>query len=219
MVETASPREIRVLVVDDHAIVREGICSLLARRKDIQVVGQAADGRQAVAQVAAVAPDVVLMDISMPVMNGLEATVEIRRHFPNVRILVLSQYESKEYVLPLLRAGAAGYIAKRARASELVDAIRAVYYEGAFLQPNIARAVVEGVTNGSHAEPQPILSEREKQVVRLVADGLSSREIADELGLSAKTVDTHRANIMEKLGIHSSAELVKYAIREGISTD
>ncbi len=218
MVETISPREIRVLVVDDHAIVREGICSLLARRKDIQVVGQAADGRQAVAQVASLAPDVVLMDISMPVMNGLEATVEVRRNFPNVRILVLSQYESKEYVVPLLRAGAAGYISKRARANELVDAIRAVYYEGAFLQPNIARAVVEGVTNGSHAEPQPILTEREKQVVRLVADGLSSREIADELGLSAKTVDTHRANIMEKLGIHSSAELVKYAIRAGIVT-
>jgi len=214
-----SPREIRVLVVDDHAIVREGICSLLARRKDIQVVGQAADGKQAVAQVASLAPDVVLMDISMPVMNGLEATVEVRRNFPNVRILVLSQYESKEYVLPLLRAGAAGYIAKRARASELVDAIRAVYYEGAFLQPNIARAVVEGVTDGSRAEAQPILTEREKQVVRLVADGLSSREIAEELGLSVKTVDTHRANIMEKLGIHSSAELVKYAIREGIATD
>ena len=214
-----SPREIRVLVVDDHAIVREGICSLLARRKDIQVVGQAADGKQAVAQVASLAPDVVLMDISMPVMNGLEATVEVRRNFPNVRILVLSQYESKEYVLPLLRAGAAGYIAKRARASELVDAIRAVYYEGAFLQPNIARAVVEGVTDGPHAEAQPILTEREKQVVRLVADGLSSREIADELGLSVKTVDTHRANIMEKLHIHSSVELVKYAIREGIATD
>lgn len=219
MAEMTSPREIRVLVVDDHAIVREGICSLLARRKDIEVVGQAADGKHAVAQVAALAPDVVLMDISMPVMNGLEATLEIRRNFPNVRVLVLSQYESKEYVVPLLRAGAAGYIAKRARANELVDAIRAVYYDGAFLQPNIARAVVEGVANGSHEEPQPILTEREKQVVRLVADGLSSREIADELGLSVKTVDTHRANIMEKLGIHSSAELVKYAIREGISTD
>jgi DNA-binding NarL/FixJ family response regulator len=218
MAKAENPRGIRVLVADDHAIVREGICSLLARRKDIEVVGQAADGGQAVGQVASLAPDVVLMDISMPVMNGLEATLEIRRSFPNVRILVLSQYESKEYVLPLLRAGAAGYIAKRARASELVDAIRRVYYEGAYLQAEIARAVVDGVTRSADAEPQPILTEREKQVVRLVADGMSSREIADQLGLSVKTVDTHRANIMEKLGIHSSAELVKYAIREGIVT-
>jgi two-component system response regulator NreC len=218
MGKTDNSRVIRVLVADDHAIVREGICSLLARRKDVQVVGEAADGRLAVEQVASLAPDVVLMDISMPVMNGLDATQEIRRRFPNVRILVLSQYESREYILPLLRAGAAGYIAKRARASELVDAIRAVYNEGAFLQPNLARVIVEGVTNASDSEPQSILSEREKQVVRLVADGMSSREIADQLGLSVKTVDTHRANIMEKLGIHSSAELVKYAIREGIVT-
>lgn len=218
MGKTDNSRVIRVIVADDHAIVREGICSLLARRKDVQVVGEAADGRLAVEQVASLAPDVVLMDISMPVMNGLEATQEIRRRFPNVRILVLSQYESREYILPLLRAGAAGYIAKRARASELVDAIRAVYNEGAFLQPNLARVIVEGVTNASDSEPQSILSEREKQVVRLVADGMSSREIADQLGLSVKTVDTHRANIMEKLGIHSSAELVKYAIREGIVT-
>ena len=218
MPKTEDPHGIRVLVADDHAIVREGICSLLARRKDIEVVGQAADGRQAVDQVASLAPDVVLMDISMPVMNGLEATLEIRRSFPNVRVLVLSQYESKEYVLPLLRAGAAGYIAKRARATELVDAIRRVYYEGAYLQADLARAVVDGVTHSADAEPQPILTDREKQVVRLVADGMSSREIADQLGLSVKTVDTHRANIMEKLGIHSSAELVKYAIREGIVT-
>lgn len=218
MGKTDNSRVIRVLVADDHAIVREGICSLLARRKDVQVVGEAADGRLAVEQVASLTPDVVLMDISMPVMNGLEATQEIRRRFPNVRILVLSQYESREYILPLLRAGAAGYIAKRARASELVDAIRAVYNEGAFLQPNLARAVVEGVTNASDSEPQSILTEREKQVVRLVADGMSSREIAVELGLSVKTVDTHRANIMEKLNIHSSAELIKYAIREGIVT-
>jgi DNA-binding NarL/FixJ family response regulator len=210
--------KIRVLVVDVHAIVREGICSLLARRKDIEVVGQAADGQQALAACASLRPDVALMEISMPEMNGLEATREIRRSFPGIRILVLSQYENKEYVIPLLRAGVAGFIAKRARASELADAIRAVYFEGAFLQPNLTRAVVEGVTNTSDSDPQCILTEREKQVVRLVTDGMSSREIAIELELSVKTVDTHRANIMEKLNIHSSAELIKYAIREGIVT-
>ncbi len=216
MARNDGPAEIRVLIVDDHSIVREGIGSLLARRKDIRLVGQAANGREAVVQVAALEPDVVLMDISMPEMNGFEATVEIRKHYPNTRILVLSQFESKEYVLPLLRAGAAGYISKRARSAEMVAAIRAVYFEGAYLPPNIARAVVDGISQSAATGDQDILTEREKEVVRLVADGRSSREIAEALGLSVKTVDTHRANIMEKLGIHNSAELVKYAIREGI---
>ena len=209
--------KIRVLVADDHAIVREGICSLLAHRKDIEVVGQAADGRQAIERAQALLPDVVLMDISMPVLNGLEATQELRKSLPGIRILVLSQYESKEYVIPLLCAGAAGYIAKRARANELADAIRAVYFEGAFLPPNIARAVVEGAAAESNAAArQPVLTERENEVVRLIADGLSSREIAERLCLSVRTVDTHRSNILEKIGAHSVAELIKYAIREGI---
>jgi len=210
--------KIRVLVVDDHSIVREGICSLLARNKEIQIVGQAADGKQAIELAGTLLPDVVLMDISMPVMNGLEATKEIRQAFPNIRILVLSQYESKEYVLPLLRAGAAGYIGKRARADELANAIRAVFYEGAFLPPNIARAVVNGVTQPPPRDLQmrSALTEREVEIVKLVAEGLSSREIANRLCISVKTVDTHRANVLEKIGAHSSAELVKYAIREGI---
>jgi two-component system response regulator NreC len=206
--------KIRVLVVDDHAVVREGVCSLLARRKEIQVVGQAADGAQAIAHARELLPDVVLMDISMPGTNGLEATKEIRQEFPGIRVLVLSQHESREYVLPLLRAGAAGYISKRARATELVEAIRAVFYEGAFLPPGIARTVVNGVAPDSASHPR--LTERELQVVRFVADGLSSREIAARLCLSVKTVDTHRANILEKIGVHSSAALIKYAIREGI---
>jgi DNA-binding NarL/FixJ family response regulator len=209
---------IHVLVVDDHAIVRDGLCSLLSRRKDIQVVGQAADGHQAVAQVAALQPDVVLMDIAMPEMNGLEATLAILKSFPNTRILVLTQYESKEYVFPLLRAGAAGYIVKRSRASELVDAIRSVYFDGAFLPPAIARAVVNGVAQQAQDDavtPSP-LTEREIEIVRWVAEGLSSREIAEKLNLSVKTVETHRANMMEKLGAHNTPELIRYAIREGI---
>lgn len=208
--------KIRVLVVDDHAIVRDGLCSLLSRRKDIEVVGQAADGQQAVEQAVALKPDVILMDISMPVMNGLEATAEIQKTCPESRVLVLTQYENIEYALPLLRAGAAGYLAKRARAEELVNAIRRVDEEGAFLPPNVLRAVLDGVAQANQDGGSPLLTEREKEVVRLVADGLSSREIADQLCISVKTVDTHRANILEKIGVHSSAELIKYAIREGI---
>ncbi|MCI0478605.1 MAG: response regulator transcription factor [Anaerolineales bacterium] len=210
-------KPIRVLVVDDHAIVREGICALLARRKDIQVIGEAADGKRAIDAVAQFDPDVVLMDIQMPVLDGLEATREIHKRFPAMRILVLTQHDSKEYVVPLLRAGAVGYITKSARATELIGAIRAVYEEGAYLPPRITQTVVSAISESSDAqEERPLLTEREVEVLRLVAEGLSSREIAERLNISVKTVDTHRANIMEKLGVHNSAELIKLAIRKGI---
>ena len=211
------PKPIRVLVVDDHAIVREGICSLLARRKDIEVVGEAADGKRAIDAVVQFDPDVVLMDIQMPVLNGLDATREIHKRFPSTRILVLTQHESKEYVVPLLRAGAVGYITKTARASEVIGAIRAVYDEGAYLPPHITQAVVTAVAESADfGDEQMILTEREVEVVRLVAEGLSSREIAERLSISVKTVDTHRANIMEKVGAHNVVELIKYAIRKRI---
>ncbi len=211
---------IRVLIVDDHAVVREGICSLLARRKDIEVVGQAGDGKQALAQVSTLHPDVALMDIAMPTMNGLDATQKIHQAFPATRVLVLTQYESKEYILPLLHAGAAGYILKRARSNELVEAIRSVHNEGAYLPSKVIHTVVDAINEASSEEmvAQATLTEREKQIVQLVAEGLSSREIAERLSISAKTVDTHRANIMGKAGVHSVAELIKYAIREGITT-
>ena len=210
-------KPIRVLVVDDHAIVREGICALLARRKDIEVVSEAADGKRAIDAVVQFDPDVVLMDIQMPVLNGLDATHEIHKRFPSTRILVLTQHESKEYVVPLLRAGAVGYITKTARASELIGAIRAVYEEGAYLPPRITQAVVTAVAESAESsEAQPLLTEREIEVVRLIAEGLINREIAEHLGISVKTVDTHRGNIMEKLNVHNTAELIKYAIRKGI---
>jgi DNA-binding NarL/FixJ family response regulator len=206
-----------VLVVDDHAIVREGICALLARRKDIEVVGEAADGKRAIDAVAQFDPDVVLMDIQMTVLNGLDATREIHKRFPSTRILVLTQHESKEYVVPLLRAGAVGYITKTARASEVISAIHAVYDEGAYLPPRITQAVVTAIAESANfGDGQTILTEREIEVVRLVAEGLSSREIAGRLNISVKTVDTHRANIMEKVNAHNTAELTKYAIRKGI---
>lgn len=210
-------KPIRVLVVDDHTIMREGICSLLARCKDIEVVGEAADGRQAVKAVARCDPDVILMDLAMPEMDGLEATREIHARFPSVRILVLTQHESKEYIAPLLRAGAAGYTIKTTRSGELIDAIRTVYSEGAYLSPRITSAVVNAIAEASIAEgEEAILTEREIEVVRLVAEGLNSREIAERLSISVKTVDTHRANIMAKLDVHNAAELIRYAIGKGI---
>jgi DNA-binding NarL/FixJ family response regulator len=209
------PKPIRVLVVDDHAIVREGICSLLARRKDIEVVGEAADGKRAIDAVVQFDPDVVLMDIQMPGLNGLEATREIHKRFPSTRILVLTQHESKEYVVPLLRAGAVGYITKTARATELIGAIRAVYEQGAYLPPRITQTLVDALVETPGATEQPVLTERELEVLRLVVEGLSSREIAERLNISVKTVDTHRANIMDKVGAHNTAELTKYAIRKG----
>ena len=208
--------KIRVLVVDDHTIVRDGIRSLLARRKDIEVVGEAADGEQAIAQASELQPDVILMDIAMPGTDGLQATQKIHRSFPGIRILVLTQYENKEYVFPLLRAGACGYLVKLTRAADLIDAIRAVYTEGAYLPPGIVQRVLNGIAQPNAGAPQPILSEREKEVIRLIASGASSREIAEQLHISVRTVDTHRANVMERLGVHSSAELIVCAIREGI---
>lgn len=209
-------RPIRVLIVDDHAIVREGICSLLARHKDIQVVGQAADGQRALELVSQLAPDIILMDIQMSGMNGLEATREIHKRSPRTRVLVLTQYENKEYVLPLLRAGAVGYIPKSARANELINAIRTVYTEGAYLPPRITQTVVTSLSESSTVPAEAALTEREIQVLRLVAEGLNSREIAERLNISAKTVDTHRANIMEKLGVHNTAELIRVAIQKGL---
>jgi len=216
MPTTKTPRTIRVLVVDDHAIVREGISALLSTSRDIKVVGQAADGKQALTQVAALQPDVVLMDITMPKMDGLEATKKIVVAFPDTRVLVLTQHESIEYVLPLLRAGAAGYLLKAANAKELTRAIRAAHVEGAFLPPNVLHTLVDGIAQARAAQGQPTLTEREREILRLVGEGLKVNEVAARLCISAKTVITHRGNIMEKIGVHNTVELIKYAIREGI---
>lgn len=211
-------KSIRVLVVDDHAIVREGICALLARREDMQVVGEAADGERAIDAVTRLDPDVVLMDIAMPRMNGLEATREIHARFPSTRILVLTQHDNKEYILPLLHAGAVGYVTKDVRATELVEAIRTVHEKGGYLQPSISPAIVNAIaTSPISANEHTDLTDREIEIVRLIAEGLNNREIAERLNISVKTVDTHRGNILEKLNVHNTAELIKYAIRRGIA--
>jgi DNA-binding NarL/FixJ family response regulator len=211
-----NPSAIRVLVVDDHAIVREGICQLLGEQPDITIVGQAADGEQALAQVTAHQPDVVLMDITMPKMDGLQATQKIMAKFPETRVLVLTQHETTDYILPLLRAGAAGYILKAASTEELLRAIRVVDVEGAFLPSNVIRTLLDGVTQVRAAQGQSPLTEREREILRLIAEGLGVNQVAKKLCISAKTVITHRANLMEKIGVHNTVELIKYAIREGI---
>jgi NarL family two-component system response regulator LiaR len=210
-------RKIRVLIVDDHAILREGVRSLLTLQKDLEVVGEAADGAEALSVVAEKHPDVVVMDIAMPGMDGIEATRRLKETSPQSKVLVLTQHDNKEYIFSVLQAGAAGYVLKRAGGAELIAGIRGVYEEGAYLPPRVAREVVSHYVHPPAGEAgSPHISEREKEVLILIAEGKSNREIAEQLCLSVKTVMVHRGNIMEKLDIHSRTELVKYAIRQGL---
>ncbi len=208
--------KIRVVLVDDHAILREGLRSLLALQEDIEVVGEAGDGASALELIGRVKPDVVVMDVAMPGMDGLEATRRVKADFPETRVLILTQHDNREYVFSLLQAGAVGYILKKSGGAEVIHAIRSTAAEGAFLPPGIAREVMERFIQRPPEEGQPRLTEREKEVLRLIAEGKTNKEIAEILFLSVKTVMAHRANIMEKLDLHSRTELVKYAIRQGI---
>jgi len=211
--------KIRVLLVDDHAILRDGIRALLALSKDIEVVGEASDGQEALDRVRELSPDVVLMDIAMPGLDGLEATRRIKDRHGEIKVLILTQHENREYVFPILKAGADGYVLKKAAGTELLSAIRAVHHGGTFLYPSVAKTVVEdylrpdGTISERHHSK---LTDREIEVLKLVAEGRSNQEIADLLCLSVKTVTGHRTNIMEKLDLHSRTELVKYAIRTGL---
>lgn len=212
--------KIRVLICDDHTILREGIRLLLNAQTDIEVVGEASDGRDAVAQARALKPDVILMDIAMPSLNGLEATKQIHHDDPNARVLVLTMYESDEYVAQMLEAGATGYVLKKVAGSELVYAIRAVYHGEAFLYPSITKRLVEDylrrVEMGQERTSLDILTDREREILQLIAEGHTSKEIADMLSLSIRTVQNHRAHVMQKLGIHDRGDLIKYAIQKGI---
>ncbi len=213
-------RKIRVLIADDHAVLRDGLHALLNKYEDIEVVAEAADGLEALERIVELKPDVVLMDIAMPRLGGLEATLEVRQRKLLTKVLVLTQYDNKEYVFQMLKAGAAGYILKKAAATELVSAIRAVYSGESFLDPSAAKAMVDRyIGNAGEKEEEhrlDELSDREKEVLKLLAEGQSNREIADLLRLSVKTVMSHRSNIMEKLDIHNRTELVKFAIRAGL---
>jgi len=210
--------KIRVLIVDDHALLREGICALLALQDDIGIVGEAADGREAVDKARQLEPDVILMDVAMPLMDGLEATRRIRKENPKAKILILTQYDNKEYVLSSIKSGASGCVPKRAVASELVSAIRAVHRGDSFLYPSVTKFLVEDYLQRVEEDPYDQLTAREREILKLVAEGRTSREIAGLLSVSVKTVLGHRTNLMEKLGIHNRTELIKYAIRKGLIT-
>jgi DNA-binding NarL/FixJ family response regulator len=215
--------QIKVLLVDDHAILREGVHALLSREPDILVVGEAGDGQEAVALVPRLRPDVIIMDIVMPRMNGLEATRIIKERHPDVRVLILSMYDDHEYVVQIIQAGASGYVLKRVVTEDLVRAIHAVHAGESFLYPAIATKLIgdylrvtQGEPNGKSAASGEALTAREREVLKLIADGNSNQEIAEQLGLSRKTVDSHRANAMRKLDLHDVTAVVKYAIRTGM---
>jgi two-component system response regulator NreC len=210
-----------VVIADDHAIVREGVRMILSAHSDIQVVGEAGSGDQAVAMAQTLRPEVVIMDISMPGMSGIEATQQIRQRAADVNVLALTMHEDEHYVFQLLKAGASGYVLKRAAATDLVDAVRAAARGEAFLYPSVAKTVVTDYLRRlerGEAERKPYdgLTEREREVLALIAEGHTNQEIAGRLFISIKTVQTHRAHIFEKLGLHDRTELVRYAIRVGL---
>jgi len=209
--------KIRVLVTDDHAIVRDGICALLALTGDIEAVGVATNGREAMEMVT---PDIVLMDIVMPLMDGLEATRRIRKESPGTKVIVLTQYEDREYVLPVVEAGASGFISKVAASSELTSAIRSVYHGDSFLSPSIARLLVDDYRQIARVRKSKDtfeqLTDREREILKLLVEGHSIQEIARMLVISPKTVERHKTNLMSKLDIHNRLDLFKYALRKGI---
>jgi len=214
--------KIRVLVTDDHAIVRDGICALLALTGDIEAVGEATNGREALEMVGKLSPDIVLMDIVMPLMDGLEATRRIHKEFPETKVIILTQYEDREYVIPVIEAGASGFISKAVAASELTSAIRSVYHGDSYLSPSITRLLVEDYREiakaGKSKDTSEQLTDREREILKLLAEGHSTREIAQILVISPKTVERHKTNLMAKLDIHNRLDLFKYALRKGIIT-
>jgi two-component system, NarL family, response regulator NreC len=213
---------IRVLLADDHTIVREGVRLCLEAFGDISVVAEAGDGQEAVQLAVQLRPDVAVVDLTMPRLNGVEAIRQIRRDVPDTEVVVLSVHDSEAYVVQALRAGAAGYVLKRNAATELAAAIRAAHEGQAYLHPSVARRVIDDYLSRIHAsegavgEPHERLTPREREVLQLAAEGHSTRAIAGLLCLSTKTVEHHRASLMTKLGLHGQTELVKYAIRAGL---
>jgi two-component system response regulator NreC len=212
---------IRVLVVDDHAIVRDGIRALLGRAVDIDVVGEAGGGRDAIALARALSPDVILMDIAMPDLGGLEAALEIHKDRPASKIVILSQYNDSEYVKRALKSGVSGYVLKKAAGADLVSAIRAVHRGGLVLDPDVARDAISGEPATADAlaaqdDPYERLTDREKQVLKLVAEGRSNKDVAELLGISVKTAMSHREHVMFKLRAHNRTDVIRFALRHGV---
>jgi two-component system nitrate/nitrite response regulator NarL len=210
---------IKLLLVDDHPIVRKGISSCLARQERLTIVGEAADGIEAVRKAKELSPDIVLMDIDMPHMNGLAVTEVLRREMPNIKVLILSMHSNTDYVLRIIQSGARGYILKEASTEELVKAIETVESGEAFFSPDVARVALNQFVRGPGDAPSTSqLTNREREVLVQIAEGLSNKEIASHLGVGVRTVETHRERIMRKLNIHSVAGLTKFAISKGLIT-
>ena len=211
---------IRVLLVDDHELMREGLRAILAKEPDVEVVGEAQSGREAVEQVRALAPDLVIMDVSMKDMNGIEATRQIHAANVGVKVVALSSYSDRRYVAAILTAGASAYVLKANAYDSLRRAVRAASQGKSYLCPEVAGAVIEAARGSRPVDSSAyaLLGPREREVLQLLAEGLTSPQIAERLHISTATVESHRRNLMGKLGIHSVAELTKYAIREGLTS-
>jgi two-component system nitrate/nitrite response regulator NarL len=212
-------KRIRLLLVDDHPVVRRGIASCLARHANLEVVGEASDGQEAIDKTRALAPDLVLMDIDMPQMSGLAVAEVLKREAPQTKVLILSMHDNTEYVMRIIQSGARGYVLKEASPEELVQAIETVNSGQAFFSPEVARTALNQLVrgNGENGE-QAQLTSREQEVLVQIAEGLSNKEIATRLGVGVRTVETHRERIMRKLDIHSVAGLTKFAISKGLIT-
>jgi two-component system, NarL family, nitrate/nitrite response regulator NarL len=214
---SATKQKIRVLIADDHPVVRKGLQSCLSKVDRLKVVGEASDGAEAYAKALELMPDVVLMDISMPRQDGLAATQALRQASPKLKILILSIHNNKEYIFRIIQSGAHGYVSKEASPEELTGAIESVYQGEVFFSPEVAKAALNQlVTNGGRKEPFEQLTSREREVLVLIAEGQSNKEIANHLGIGVRTIETHRERIMRRLDIHSVAGLTRFAIANGL---
>lgn len=213
---------ISVLVAEDHTIVRQGLRSILEKEFSIDVSGEAKDGKDVVEKVGRLNPDIVLMDINMPLLNGIDATRQIKKEFPGVKIIMLSMHSSEEYIFQSFKAGASGYLVKQTADTELISAIQMVHQGNYFLNSSISRTLVQDYLQKNDLvksqDSLEKLTDREREILQLIAEGCSNRKIAEHLYISVKTVETHKANLMEKLDIHNIAELTKYALRKGITS-
>jgi len=214
-------KKIRVLLAEDHTIVRQGIAALLGTESDMEVVGEASNGLEAIELAKKLGPEVILMDIGMRQLNGLEATREIKRLFPSVKILVLTMHDNEEWIFQILKAGASGYLIKDSAMTDLISALRAVYQGDSYLSPSISKMVIEEYIRkaelGEKKGVEDLLSGREREILQLIAEAHSVPQIASLLCISKKTVEAHKTHIMEKLNIHDKVGLIKYAIRTGLT--
>ena len=215
-----APRRIRILLADDHTVLRSGLRALLSAQADLEVAGEAADGGEALRLAQTIKPDVVVMDIGMPGVSGIDATARIRRELPSTKVLILSMHDDQGYLRQALRAGASGYVLKKAADTELLAAIRAAARGEVFLDPSLAKEFVEDVVLPKAQESDiPMLSDREREVLHLLARGHTNQQVADRLCIGVKSVETYKARLMEKLGLKGRAELVRYALTHGLLKD